>query len=147
MEAVFNLREAVVASALEQVGLLNSELASGTAERFKLVAAAARERSQQRNILYHQTSLLDDKVKRAEALAATQVAQLKHYEATCAKLDKRIQQLEALLKSEHEVADLKIKQLTGELQRYRLASSPTFNSPASTCAVARSEEAKVQTAS
>ena len=37
-------------------------------------------------------------------------------EAVRCKLDKRIQVLEALLKSEHEIAERKIKRLTDELK-------------------------------
>jgi chromosome segregation ATPase len=119
MEAAFNIRETNVASALEQVEFLNSELATAAAERFKLVAAVQGEKRRQRSVLNQQTSILEDKIKKTEALAATQEMQIKHLEAVRGKLDKRVQVLEALLRSEHEVAELKIKRLTEELQHHR----------------------------
>jgi chromosome segregation ATPase len=121
MEAAFKGRETNITSALKQVDFLNSELASASAERFKLVAEVQSEKRRQRSALNQQTSVSDDKIKKAESLAATQEMQIKHLEAVRGKLDKRVQVLEALLKSEHEVAELKIKRLTENLERDRPA--------------------------
>ncbi|MGA9081148.1 MAG: hypothetical protein WB390_01720 [Pseudolabrys sp.] len=129
MQAAFSGRETNIASALQQVEFLNSELASVSAERFTLVAAVQSEKRRQRSALNQQTSILDDKVKRTEALAETQEMQIKHLEGVRAKLDKRIQVLETLLKSEHEVAEIKIKRLTEELERDRSSRSDILLPP------------------
>jgi chromosome segregation ATPase len=123
MQAAFNVRETNVASALEQVEFLNSEIVTASAERFKLVAAAQGEKRRHRSALSQQTSTLEDKIKKAEALAATQEVRIKHLEAVRGKLDKRLEVLEALLKSEREIAELKITRLTEQLQRDRPAQS------------------------
>lgn len=117
METTFNARETNVASALEQVEFLNSELATAAAEKFKLVATVHGEKRRQRSVLAQQTSILEDKIKRTEAVATTQEMQIRHLEAVRTKLDKRIQVLETLLRSDHEIAELKIKRLTEELRR------------------------------
>jgi chromosome segregation ATPase len=122
MEAAYNIRQTNVASALEQVEFLNSEVVSASAERFKLVAAAQGEKRRHRTALNQQTSALEDKIKKAEVLAATQEAQIKHLETTRGKLDKRVEVLEALLKSEREVAERKISRLNEQLQRDRPAN-------------------------
>lgn len=129
MEVAFNSREANIASALDQVEFLNKELASVSAERFKLVADVQSEKRRQRNTLNQQTSVLEDKIKTTETLASTQEMQIKHLEAVRGKLDKRIQALEALLKSEHEVAEIKIKRLTEELERNRSSHSAILLPP------------------
>jgi septal ring factor EnvC (AmiA/AmiB activator) len=104
------------------VEFLNSEVVSASAERFKLVAAAQGEKRRHRTALNQQTSALEDKIKKAEVLAATQEAQIKHLETTRGKLDKRVEVLEALLKSEREVAERKISRLNEQLQRDRPAN-------------------------
>jgi chromosome segregation ATPase len=119
METAFNARETNVVSALEQVEFLNSELATAAAEQFKLVATVHGEKRRQRSVLTQQTSILQDKIKRTEALAATQEMQIRHLEAVRTKLDKRIQVLETLLRSDREIAELKIKRMTEELRRAR----------------------------
>jgi chromosome segregation ATPase len=128
MQNAFDARETNVASALEQVQYLNSELATAAAERFRLVAAVHGEKRR----LNQQTSTLEGKIKKTEAVAATQQMQINHLEATRGKLDKRIQVLEALLKSDREIAELKIKRLSDEIERYRSGQSATEgHSPAS----------------
>ena len=119
MQTAFNVRESNVASALEQVELLNSELATASAERFKLVAAVQGEKRRHRSALNQQTSILEDKIARAEALASSQESKIKALEESRGKLEKRIGVLDALLKSERDVAELKIKRLTEELRRSR----------------------------
>lgn len=123
MEAAYNIRQTNVTSALEQVEFLNSEVVSASAERFKLVAAAQIEKRRHRTALNQQTSALEDKIKNAEALATTQDAQIKQLEAVRGKLDKRVEVLETLLKSEREVAERKITRLSEQLQRERPANS------------------------
>lgn len=120
-EAALGVRKTNAVSALEQVEFLNSELATTAAERFKLVATVHGEKRRHNQ----QTSILEDKIKKTEAIAATQEMQIAHLEAVRTKLDKRIQVLETLLRSEHEVAELKNKRLTEELQRGRSDYSAT----------------------
>jgi chromosome segregation ATPase len=119
MQTAFNVRESNVASAMEQVELLNSELTTVAAERFKLVAAVQGEKRRHRSALNQQTSILEDKIKRAEALAAGQESKIKALEENRSRLEKRIGVLDTLLRSERDVAELKIKRLTEELQRGR----------------------------
>jgi chromosome segregation ATPase len=121
LQNAFDARETNVASALEQVQYLNSELATAAAERFRLVAAVHGEKRR----LNQQTSTLEGKIKQSAAVAATQQMQINHLEATRGKLDKRIQVLEALLKSDREIAELKIKRLSDEIERYRSGQSAT----------------------
>jgi chromosome segregation ATPase len=121
IQTAFDARETNVASALEQVQYLNSELATAAAERFRLVAAVHGEKRR----LNQQTSTLEGKIKKTEAMAATQQMKINHLEATRGKLDKRIQVLEALLKSDREIAELKIKRLSDEIERYRYGYSAT----------------------
>jgi len=121
IQIAFDARETNVASALEQVHYLNSELATASAERFRLVAAVHGEKRR----LNQQTSTLEGKIKKTEAVAATQQMQINHLEAIRGKLDRRVQVLEALLKSEREIAELKIKRLSDEIERYRSGYSAT----------------------
>lgn len=61
-QAAFDAKEANVLSALEQIEDLNSELTTGAAERFKLVAAVHSEKRRHNQ----QTSSLENKVKKTE---------------------------------------------------------------------------------
>ena len=121
IQTAFDARETNVASAVEQVQYLNSELTTAAAERFRLVAAVHGEKRR----LNQQTSTLEGKIKKTEAMAATQQMLINHLETVRGKLDKRIQVLEALLKSERDIAELKIKRLNEELERYRSGYSAT----------------------
>jgi chromosome segregation ATPase len=113
MQATLNAGEANAASALAQIGNLNSELAAAMAERFKLVASVHGEKRR-----YSQkTSFWEDKVKSAEAKTANQEMRVKHLEEVRRKLDTRIQVLETLRESEREAAERKIAQLNDELKR------------------------------
>src|SRR5215471_2767278 len=78
MESVYRAREKNVASALGQVEALNSELASATAERFKLVAAMQGENKRHRSLLNEQTSILEERARRAEAVAASRDTQIRN---------------------------------------------------------------------
>ncbi|MFZ0259771.1 MAG: hypothetical protein WAL36_07345 [Pseudolabrys sp.] len=127
-QAAFDAKEANVLSALEQIEDLNSELTTGAAERFKLVAAVHSEKRRHNQ----QTSSLENKVKKTEAKTEIQETQIKHLEAVRAKLDRRVHVLEALLRSEHELADQRIKRLTDELQRKQpMTSLPTLQDQSS----------------
>lgn len=70
--------------------------------------------------------------KKTEAKTEIQETQIKHLEAVRAKLDRRVHVLEALLRSEHELADQRIKRLTDELQRKQpMTSLPTLQDQSS----------------
>jgi chromosome segregation ATPase len=118
MQTAFDASKTNAASALEQIQYLNSELATAAAERFRLVATVHSEKKR----LNQQTATLEGRIKKTGAVAATQVVQINHLEAVRGKLDKRIQILEALLKSEREIAELKIERLSDELQRQQHSS-------------------------
>ena len=118
MQTAFDASKTNAASALEQIQYLNSELATAAAERFKLVAAVHSEKKR----LNQQTATLEGRIKKTGAVAATQEVQINHLETVRGKLDKRIQVLEALLKSEREIAELKIKRLSNELHRQQHSS-------------------------
>jgi chromosome segregation ATPase len=119
MQTAFDTSKTNAASALEQIQYLNSELTTTAAERFRLVAAVQSEKRR----LHQQISTLQDKIKKTGAVTETQEVQINHLEEVRGKLDKRIQVLEALLKSEREIAELKIKRLSDELQRHCSAHS------------------------
>jgi chromosome segregation ATPase len=118
MQTAFDASKTNVTSALNQVQYLNSELATAAAERFRLVAAVHSEKRR----LNQQTATLESRIKKTGAVAATQEVQINHLEVVRGKLDKRIQILEALLKSDREIAELKIKRLSNELQRHQHGS-------------------------
>ena len=117
MESTFKVREKNVAAALEQVELMNSELTVASTERFKLVAAVQAERKQHRNALNEKTSILEDKIRKAEAAAESRGTQIKTLEESRRRLNERVEVLETLSKSEREIAESKIKRLTEELGR------------------------------
>ena len=115
METAFKIREGNVASAMEQVELMSSELTTASAERFKLVAAVQAERKQHRNVLNERTSILQDRARKAEAVAENRERRIKVLEDDCSRLTERAELLEALLKSERETSELKIKRVSEEL--------------------------------
>jgi len=117
METAFKVREKNVVSALQQVEFMDSELTVASAERFKLVAALQAERKRHRTTLNEKASILEGKVRRAETEAESRERQIKNLEDSRSRLTERVEVLEALLGSEREVAEAKIKRLTEELQR------------------------------
>jgi chromosome segregation ATPase len=119
MQSASDAHEANVASALEQIEYLNSELATGAAERFRLVATMHSEKRRYNR----ETSIWENTARKIDIRAETRQQQIKHLETVRHELDKRVQILEALLKSEHEVAERKIKRLTEELQRQQAGVS------------------------
>lgn len=116
MEAAFKVGEKNAVSALQQVNAMNSELTLASAERFKLVAALQSERKHHRNVLNDKTSILENKIRRAEAIAENQERQIKGLGDDRNRLNERVEVLEALLKSEREVAESKIKRMTEKLE-------------------------------
>ncbi|HEY6023052.1 MAG TPA: hypothetical protein VIV34_02605, partial [Pseudolabrys sp.] len=123
VETAFNDRETSIASALEKIEALNAELVSASAERFKLVAAAEGDKQRYRSALYQQKLSYEDRIKKLESGAARQDGQIKGLEEVRDRLARRVDILEALRRSEREAADMKIKQLTAELQRERQGHS------------------------
>jgi len=115
METAFKIREGNVAAALEQVELMSSELTTASAERFKLVAAVQAERKQHRNVLNERTSMLENRIGKAEAIAESRERRIKNLEEDRSRLTQRVELLEALLNSERETSESKIKRLTEEL--------------------------------
>jgi len=115
METAFKIREGNVALAMEQVELMSSELTAASTERFKLVAAVQAERKQHRNVLNEKTSILEDRARKAEAVAENRERRIKSLEEDRSRLTERAELLEALLNSERQTSELKIKRLTEEL--------------------------------
>jgi chromosome segregation ATPase len=107
MQTTLDTRDANAASALAQINHLSSELTVASAERFKLVATVYGEKRRQNQ----KASFWEDKVKAAEARAATRKAQVEHLEEVRREYDKRIHLLEALLESERDVAQRRLSQL------------------------------------
>ncbi len=98
MQATLNAGEANAASALAQIGNLNSELAAAMAERFKLVATV----HGQKRRYSQKTSFWEDKVKSAEAKTANQEMRVKHLEEVRRKLDTRINCAKASARLQNE---------------------------------------------
>jgi predicted nucleic acid-binding Zn-ribbon protein len=115
METALKIREGNVAAALEQVQLISSELTAASAERFKLVAVVQAERKQHRNVLNEKASILEERAKKAEAVAENGERRIKNLEEDRSRLTERTEFLESLLKSERETSELKIKRLTEKL--------------------------------
>jgi chromosome segregation ATPase len=123
IETVFNDRETTIASTLEKVELLNAELIAAAAERFKLVAAGEGEKQRYRGELYQQKSTFESQIRKLESIAENQGKQISGLEEARDKLARRVDVLEILRNSEREAAELKIKQLSQELQRERQGHS------------------------
>jgi chromosome segregation ATPase len=123
IETAFNDRETTLASALEKIDSLNSELIAASADTFKIVAVTTGEKQRYRSELNQQKASFEARIKTLESAAATQDAQIKNLEEVRARLAKRVDILETLRKSERETAEFKIKELTEELQRERLGYS------------------------
>jgi chromosome segregation ATPase len=123
VETAFNDRETSVASALEKAESLKAELTTESAERFKLVAAAERQKQRHRVELNQLKSGFESQIRKSETLVVSQDVQIKGLEEVRDRAVKRVEILEALLSSEREGAQFKIKELTEELQRERLGHS------------------------
>ena len=123
VETAFNDRETTLASALEKIDQLNSELIAASADTFKVVAATTGEKQRYRSELNQQKAHFEARLKVLESTAAAQDAQVRSLEEVRSRLAKRVELLETLRKSEREAAEFKIKELTEELQRERLGYS------------------------
>ena len=122
-ETAFNDRETTLASALEKIDTLNSELIAASADTFKVVAVTTGEKQRYRSELNQQKASFEARIKTLEATAAAQDTQVKSLEETRTRLARRVEILETLRKSERETAEFKIKEMTEELQRERLGYS------------------------
>jgi chromosome segregation ATPase len=122
-ETAFNDRETTLASALEKIDALNSELIAASADTFKIVAVTTGEKQRYRSELNLQKTSLEARIKTLESAAAVQDTQVKTLEEARTRLARRVEILETLRKSEREAAEFKIKDLTEELQRERLGYS------------------------
>jgi DNA repair exonuclease SbcCD ATPase subunit len=123
VETAFNDRETTLASALEKIDSLNSELIAASADTFKVVAVTTGEKQRYRSELNQQKSSYESRIKSLEAAAAAQDAQVKTLEDARTKLARRVEILETLRASEREAAEFRIKELTEDLQRERLGFS------------------------
>jgi chromosome segregation ATPase len=123
VETAFNDRETTLASALEKIDALNSELIAASADTFKIVAVTTGEKQRYRSELNLQKTSLEARIKTLESAAAVQDTQVKTLEEARTRLARRVEILETLRKSEREAAEFKIKDLTEELQRERLGYS------------------------
>ncbi len=123
VETAFNDRETSLASALEKIDTLNSELIAASADTFKIVAVTTGEKQRYRSELSQQKMGYEARIKALEATASAQDTQVKTLEEARTRLARRVEILETLRKSERETAEFKIKELTDELQRERLGHS------------------------
>jgi len=123
VETAFNDRETTLASALEKIDSLNSELIAASADTFKVVAVTTGEKQRYRSELNQQKASFEGRIKALESTTSAQEAQIKALEEVRTRLAKRVEILETLRKSEREAADFKIKELTEELQHERLGFS------------------------
>ena len=122
-ETAFNDRETTLASALEKIDSLNSELIAASADTFKVVAVTTSEKQRYRSELNQQKTSFEARIYSLETAAAAQDTQVKALEETRTRLARRVEILETLRKSEREAAEFKIKELVAELQRERLGYS------------------------
>lgn len=123
VETAFNDRETSLASALEKIDSLNSELIAASADTFKVVAVTTGEKQRYRSELNQQKSSYESRIKALEAAAAAQDTQVKTLEDARTKLARRVEILETLRASEREASEFRIKELTEDLQRERLGLS------------------------
>ena len=79
------------------------------------MAAVQAERKQHRNALNERTSILEDRIRKTETVAENRERRIKNLEEERSRLTKRAELLEALLQSERETSELKIKRLTDDL--------------------------------
>jgi predicted nucleic acid-binding Zn-ribbon protein len=123
VETAFNDRETSLASALEKIDSLNSELIAASADTFKVVAVTTGEKQRYRSELNQQKTSYESRIKALEAAAAAQDTQVKTLEDARTKLARRVEILETLRASEREASEFRIKELTEDLQRERLGLS------------------------
>jgi chromosome segregation ATPase len=148
-ETALNDREAEIVAARESNSKLTAELTAAKAETAKLTAAIEKAARLHGSELDQQTAQLKDKIRILEAAAVERDLQVRALEKArtnlanrCDDLTKSVEALESvqkngrekvisqsvevletLLKVEREAAEIKIKELTAELQRERLEHS------------------------
>lgn len=151
VEVAFNDREVAIASARETIEFLRRDVAARTMEATSLRATIKEENRRHCNELKQQDAHFKIQIKKLEAMVAERDMRLEELDKTYSKLvercnglaktvnalestkrsagektkyqNDRVERLETLLRVEREAAEIKIKDLTTELQRERLARS------------------------
>jgi chromosome segregation ATPase len=151
IEVAFNNREVAVASARETVEFLRRDVTARTMEASSLRATIKEENRRHSNELNQQDAHFRIQIKKLEAMVAERNMRLEELDKTHSKLVERcnglaktvdvlertkqsagersksqndlVERLETLLRVEREAAEIKIRDLTAELQRERLARS------------------------
>jgi len=158
IEVAFNDREVAIASVRETVEFLRRDVAARTMEASSLRATIKEANRQHCNDLNEQDAHFRIQIKKLEAIVAERDMRLKELDKTHSKLVERcnglartvvalestkrtagertksqndlVERLETLLRVEREAAEIKIKDLTAELQRERSARSAAETSSA-----------------
>jgi chromosome segregation ATPase len=158
IEVAFNDREVAIASARETVEFLRRDFAARTMEARSLRATIKEANRRHCNELNEQDAHFRIQIKTLEAIVADRDMRLKELDKTHSKLVERcnglartvvalestkrtagersksqndlVERLETLLRVEREAAEIKIKDLTAELQRERSARSVAETSSA-----------------
>jgi hypothetical protein len=158
VEAAFNDREVAIASARETVEFLRRDVAARTMEASSLRATIKEANRRHCNDLNEQDAHFRIQIKKLEAMVEERDMRLKELDRTHSKLVERynglaktvdalestkrsagertksqndlVERLETLLRIEREAAEIKIKDLTAELQRERWARSAAETSAA-----------------
>ena len=144
LETMFNDRESVITSALEQSDLLKAELAAAAAEKAELTAALNEAEHLRHDDAARQAATIDDLKRKVEALFIDHGIQLKTRDKlakrcdelakTTAALESEQQEaktklaaqaehtrfLETVLRVERETAEARIKELTEKLEHERV---------------------------
>jgi chromosome segregation ATPase len=151
VEVAFNDREVAIASARETIEFLRRDVAARTMEASGLRAKIKEEDRRHCNELKQQDAHFKIQIKKLEAMVAERDMRIEELDKTHFKLaercdglaktvntlestkrsagektkyqNDRVERLETLLRVEREAAEIKIKDLTTELQRERLARS------------------------
>jgi chromosome segregation ATPase len=149
VETAFNDREITIVSTQEKNSQLKAEMTTTRAESIRLAAAIEKENQRHCNELNQQSAHFKDQIRKIEGIAAERSMQVKDLEEARAKLANRcddltktvdalksarqnarkkiesqtVEVLETLLRIEKESAEIKITELTAELQRARLEHS------------------------
>ena len=151
VEVAFNDREVAIASARETIEFLRRDVAARTMEASGLRTKIKEEDRRHCNELKQQDAHFKIQIKKLEAMVAERDMRIEELDKTHAKLvercnglaktvntlestkrsagektkyqNDRVERLETLLRVEREAAEIKIKDLTTELQRERLARS------------------------
>jgi chromosome segregation ATPase len=144
VEALFNDREMIITSALEQADLLKAELAAAAAEQSKLTRAIGQTEQLHQDDRSRNTAIIDELNRRIETLFLDHGVQLKTRDRLAKRSDdlakvvaalesangeanaklaaqsEHTTFLETVLRVERETSEGKIKELTEKLERERL---------------------------